>query len=282
LNHNLLLRVTSAVVALPLLAAIIAAGGWWIYGFMIVAGVVCFTEYGSIVASDDAFARRLLVLTGTAAIASGCMAKSATQSLLIVQGAAVLFAIIYTLRPGDMHTAWTRLTALFFGVVYISLPHVTIYHLRAIGDALPESNASTAWVWLALSATWGNDTAAYFAGRAFGKHKLHPTVSPKKTWEGFVGGAVGSVGIPLLLLVAFRSHLEAFSYVDVLFVGVPAAALGPLGDLTESLLKRSFDTKDSGGILPGHGGFLDRVDGVYFVAPWTLFYIETIRPLVLG
>ena len=79
-------------------------------------------------------------------------------------------------------------------------------------------------------------------------------------------------------LTALRRH----TVLDVIIVGLPAAALGPLGDLTESLLKRSFDTKDSGGILPGHGGFLDRVDGVYFVAPWTLFYILALRPLIIG
>ena len=128
-----------------------------------------------------------------------------------------------------------------------------------------------------LIATWSNDTAAYFAGRAFGKHKLYERISPKKTWEGFIGGALGSTCVTVAFVMGCNHWMPSLTYVDALWIGIPAAVLAPLGDLVESLLKRSYNIKDSGGVLPGHGGLLDRVDAVYYVAPWVLFYVHVLR-----
>ena len=122
------------------------------------------------------------------------------------------------------------------------------------------------WVILAFVVTWGNDTFAYFAGHAFGKHKLYERISPKKTWEGFAGGAVGSVVGALVtrwLLLA-----DDLGVGTAVAVGLGGAVLGPLGDLAESMVKRAAGVKDSGKIIPGHGGLLDRIDALLFVAPW--------------
>jgi phosphatidate cytidylyltransferase len=121
------------------------------------------------------------------------------------------------------------------------------------------------WVILLFIVSWANDTLAYFAGRAFGRRKLLERISPKKTWEGFVGGAAGSVagamGVKLLLL-------PSLGLGACLVIGLGGAVLGPLGDLSESMLKRAAGVKDSSRLLPGHGGLLDRIDAVLFVAPW--------------
>jgi phosphatidate cytidylyltransferase len=121
------------------------------------------------------------------------------------------------------------------------------------------------WVILLFLVAWGNDTFAYFAGRFLGKHKLAERISPKKTWEGFYGGAAGSVLCALFVKLLF---LPRVSVAAAVVVGLGAAVLGPLGDLAESMMKRAAGVKDSGRIIPGHGGLLDRIDAVLFAAPW--------------
>jgi phosphatidate cytidylyltransferase len=122
------------------------------------------------------------------------------------------------------------------------------------------------WVILAFVVTWANDTFAYFTGHSFGRHRLYERISPKKTWEGFAGGAVGSVAGALVtrwLLLA-----GDLSAAGAVVVGLGGAVLGPLGDLAESMVKRAAGVKDSSRIIPGHGGLLDRIDALLFVAPW--------------
>lgn len=123
-----------------------------------------------------------------------------------------------------------------------------------------------AWVIMAFVVTWANDTLAYFAGHAFGRHRLFERISPKKTWEGFAGGLAGSV----LGALAVRALLlpDTLGPGAAVVVGIGAAVLGPLGDLAESMLKRGAGVKDSGRTIPGHGGLLDRIDALLFVAPW--------------
>jgi phosphatidate cytidylyltransferase len=129
--------------------------------------------------------------------------------------------------------------------------------------------AGTAWVILAFVLTWANDTFAYFTGLAFGKHKLYEAVSPKKTWEGVAGGFVGSV------LGALAVHRWLGPQVGpglAVVIGAGAGVFGPLGDLVESLLKRATGVKDSSRLIPGHGGLLDRIDALLFVAPWVYLF----------
>lgn len=125
--------------------------------------------------------------------------------------------------------------------------------------------AGGAWVFMAMAVVWGGDTGAYFAGRAFGKHKLAPRVSPKKTIEGAVGGMLASV---LVALVFKQWMLPDLSFGQVLLLAIPANVLGQIGDLCESLIKRAHGVKDSGVIIYGHGGLLDRIDALIFAAPW--------------
>ena len=120
---------------------------------------------------------------------------------------------------------------------------------------------------------------AYFFGRFLGKHKLYPEVSPAKTWEGFFGGFVGSIGFLFLQKAFFFSHLTV---VDCLVLGILGGILGPAGDLCESMLKRAYGVKDSGTIIPGHGGMLDRIDALIFNGPMVLLYVQFVRPLLLG
>jgi hypothetical protein len=135
-------------------------------------------------------------------------------------------------------------------------------------------SAWRAWVLLAIALTFSNDTGAYFAGHAFGRHKLLPRVSPSKTWEGFFGGMLASIGTAFVVRALGASQL---STLDCLALGVVVSILGPLGDLAESLLKRSMGVKDSGRLIPGHGGLLDRIDALIFTAPWAYFYASRVK-----
>ena len=156
----------------------------------------------------------------------------------------------------------TRLVA---GLVYLPVLLGFIVWIRRFDDGV-------GWIFLLLAATWMGDTGAYFAGRAFGKHKLFERISPKKTWEGAIGGLVFSVAFGGL--VKFLA-LPEVPWVHALVVAALIDIAGVLGDLVESMFKRSFGVKDSGRIMPGHGGILDRIDSLLFSAPvawayWTL------------
>lgn len=279
---NLLLRVVSALVLLPVVLTLAHHGGWYIFGLCAVASVLTLLEYSGIVAKDDPPARVCLVIVGTVVVVFGMRADDPVIALLLVHMGAIALAVFLTLHPGDIATVWPRLGSLAFGVPYVGLALVAIYRLRVFGDSYAYEWARPTWLYVALIATWSNDTFAYFAGRAFGKHKLYAKVSPKKTWEGFAGGAVGSVGMLFLARAVFPNAFGHFTATDLLFIGVPAAALAPVGDLAESLFKRSHGVKDSGNTIPGHGGMLDRVDALFFVAPWVLLYATGVRPLLLG
>jgi phosphatidate cytidylyltransferase len=276
---NLALRVLTALVLLPPVIACFVVGGWWLRGLIVAAAVACLWEYGGIVAREDKAARIVLLVVGTLSTVLLLFAQTAVQGVLILQLGVLVIGSLFVLRPGHFDSAWQRMCVLAFGVVYVGVGLGSVSHLREMGDALSGAGRG-GFVMVAFTATWANDTYAYFAGRAFGKHKMAELISPKKTWEGFVGGALGT----LLFLVGGRFFFDGLfagmSYLDAVLVGIPVAFLGPMGDLAESLLKRNHNVKDSGKLLPGHGGMLDRIDAVLFTAPWTLLYFEAIKPML--
>jgi phosphatidate cytidylyltransferase len=130
------------------------------------------------------------------------------------------------------------------------------------------------WVTLSIAVTFVCDTGAYFAGRSLGRHKLAPAISPGKTVEGGVGGLVASLGFTFLARATF---FPALTVRDCILVGLAAGILGPIGDLTESLLKRSAGVKDSGNLIPGHGGMLDRIDAVLFVGAYVYWHVRLLH-----
>ena len=126
---------------------------------------------------------------------------------------------------------------------------------------------------------WINDAGAYFTGRALGKHPLFPRISPKKTIEGSIGGLVASVAAAFCWLAVLRYLVNAeeltgfFTWTDALWIGLTLGVIGPVGDLVESMLKRASGVKDSGNLIPGHGGILDRTDSIIFAAPFLYFFV---------
>jgi phosphatidate cytidylyltransferase len=135
------------------------------------------------------------------------------------------------------------------------------------------------WVYLAMLTTFANDTGAYFIGRARGKHRLASTISPAKTWEGAIGGLVSAVPAAIVIAVVLRlislklGFSYAFEYWQIVLLGFLVSLFAQLGDLVESLLKRNMGVKESGNLLPGHGGILDRFDSLIFVGAVIYCYV---------
>jgi phosphatidate cytidylyltransferase len=135
------------------------------------------------------------------------------------------------------------------------------------------------WVYLAMLTTFANDTGAYFVGRAKGKHKLAPAISPSKTWEGAMGGLIcaivaATVIATVLKLISPKLGIPfAFQYWQIVLLGFLVSLFAQLGDLVESLLKRNTGVKESGDLLPGHGGILDRFDSLIFVGAMIYYYV---------
>lgn len=271
-NRNLAVRIASALLLLPAVLALLLLGGWWCAALVSAAAGVCTLEYAWITQRRLGAAEALAV-AGAALMPLVAAARPLGFPAVAFWILAAVFigASVESLFAAGREHAPTRTAHAVTGCLYGGLGLAPIAALR-VGPA------GFQWVICALVITWGNDTCAYFAGRLLGRHKLHPAVSPNKTWEGFAGGAVGSVaGMFIARLVAF----PALSTVDCLALGLLGAVLGPLGDLCESLLKRANGVKDSGTIIPGHGGLLDRVDALLFNAPAVYLYVVAVRGLLL-
>lgn len=160
---------------------------------------------------------------------------------------------------------FTNIAFTFLGIFYVSVPfallNVTAFH---------DGNYNYEVVFGLLFILWASDTGAYFAGTFFGKRKLFERISPKKSWEGFFGGAA----LALIFAVGLASFFETFSLIQWVIIGLIIIVGGTFGDLVESLLKRSIEIKDSGSSLPGHGGFLDRFDGLLISMPFIVAFVE--------
>lgn len=155
-----------------------------------------------------------------------------------------------------------------WGVLYIALPFAMLNYLVFI----PEGENITFYPEIVLGIfflTWANDVGAYFVGSSIGRHKMFERISPKKTWEGTIGGAVSAILVSWLISVFFT----VLTIVDWIIIAIIVAVMGTLGDLLESMLKRSINIKDSGNLLPGHGGILDRFDSILYASPAIFLYI---------
>jgi phosphatidate cytidylyltransferase len=260
-RQNLTLRVVSALVLFPIAVFITYLGG------------LPFAVLASVAAAISA--AELVLMFGTLGVAEafGIAVAGAIPfvaawersgdllpgwSGLALAGATVVLFILFLFRRAPLEEVPRGMSVVALSWLYCGVLVASLVGLRLRFDV--------GWVILAFVVTWGNDTFAYFAGHAFGRHKLLERISPKKTWEGFVGGAVGSV--VCALLVRWLLLRDELSVGLAVAVGLGGALLGPLGDLAESMVKRAAGVKDSGRIIPGHGGLLDRIDALLFVTPW--------------
>ncbi|MEZ4299840.1 MAG: phosphatidate cytidylyltransferase [Polyangiaceae bacterium] len=271
MRSNLAARLLTAAVAAPLLLSLIFLGPSW--GWAAFVGVACLVGsielYGMTHPGDRVSQVVCTALTlGVMAVMwfFGTDARALLALVMLLPVAAVLLTL---LRLGEMKTAALRMMAVIFGPIWLGggLGSAILLHRDGGKDG-------PGFVLLALMLSWLSDTGAYFAGRFLGKHKLYEAVSPKKTVEGAIGGIGGAVAGAML---AHFFYMKSLPIAHALGLAVVAGAIGQAGDLGESLLKRSFGVKDSGGIIPGHGGLLDRVDALLFTASISYVYLRFVR-----
>jgi phosphatidate cytidylyltransferase len=264
---NLVLRLATAVVAVPVILALIYVGpAWAFYLLVLAASLVGAYELFAMTHQHDRVSQAIGVLLSAAASAAVYLRGDDARVLLTIMLAIPVAGPLLTLvRPGAMETAALRACAMAVGPLLGAVPLTMLAVLRK-----DYGSVGAGFVILALGLAWFSDTGAYFAGRFLGKHKLYEAVSPKKTIEGAVGGLVASVVWALFgTFVYLRGVLPLGHAIPLAIVG---GALGQAGDLGESLLKRSTGVKDSGAIVPGHGGVLDRVDAVIVTAVVVYLY----------
>src|SRR5688572_30783478 len=160
---------------------------------------------------------------------------------------------------------FTNIAFTFLGIFYVAIPFALLNIAVFIKG---EYNYEI--IFGSLFILWATDTGAYFAGTFFGKRKLFERISPKKTWEGFIGGAI----LALIFTYGLSQFFPSLTIVQWFIIGIIIIIGGTFGDLVESLLKRSIEIKDSGSALPGHGGFLDRFDGLFISSPFIVAFLE--------
>jgi phosphatidate cytidylyltransferase len=270
-SSNLLLRILSAAVGLPLLALLVFwREPWGFAAVSLLAAALALVEYGALtLGPGHRGPRAALVVIGTAFAAASYLRPQ--MALLWAMAALVLLSLAVVLGHrdlADLPQATHRLALAGFGVIYVGglVVGLPLMH-RDLADG-------SLWVTVAVAVTFANDTGAYFVGRTLGRHKLAPDISPGKTIEGAVGGLV--VGVAFMF-IARATFFPALSAADAAIIGVAAGVLGPTGDLLESMLKRAAGAKDSGRLIPGHGGILDRIDAVLFVGAFVYAYAVYLR-----
>ena len=265
-------RVIVAAILLPIGLALIYFGGWAFAAMVALILGLAAWEYGRLFQAGDFHPAAVLLIGGSVLLALGRAWDSFASAAWIIS-LLVLASMIYhmiTYERGRDQAASDFATTLS-GIFYIGWLGAYLISLRDLPNGMW-------WVLIVLPSVWLADSGAYFVGRAIGKRKFSPRLSPKKTWEGYIGGVVvGTFGAALLAFVWNLFEPGVMTPLYGALLGLILSAITPLGDLGESMVKRQFGIKDSSNLIPGHGGVFDRIDswlwaGVigYYVIQWLI------------
>lgn len=261
------MRIVTAIVGIPVVVALVWLGGWP-FGFlvMVIAMAGQHELYGLFRAKGTS-------VGGPWALAAGGCAALGPMHPAFAAAAIVLLLVALSGWPlaGRVEGSLAGVSGTVLGVVY---PPILLSALTALRTSGMSSDLDPFVITLGVIVlVWAADTGAYYAGKTLGRHLLAPRVSPKKTWEGIGGGVVTAIVVAWCFARWVEPGLELQHW---LVLGLVAATVGPVGDLFESALKRDAGVKDSAGLLPGHGGFLDRFDALAFVAPVSYLYLRIV------
>ena len=264
----LLKRLLSTLVLLPVFVAIVMADPLWPFGaLLVIVGALGQWEFTGMFERAGIGTRRTLGLVG-GVVVTASFAWPGSERLAFTAVVVAVLLIGLGWRDGS-RIAWQPAALTLFGICYVNW-------LLGFGFWLRELGSGKEWVLLLVWVTWMGETAAYVVGSAIGRHPLAPVISPKKTVEGAAAQLVVSV---LAALVAQVWFFSALTVRDALTVGVLLGIVGQAGDLIESALKRSVGTKDTGRLIPGHGGMLDRIDSLLLNTPVLFYYASYGRTL---
>ena len=266
-------RIITGIVGMGLAVYVIDFGSWLFSLTVLALAMLAWHEFARAFGNAE---QKLSYLLGMAAIMFmiGCAWQGnsdetlavLTVTTLLVMAEAVFFHQRFSIEQACVSLA---------GILYVSLPFSHLILLRFAGadfvlsSPLGNMTQGCALIWLAFLGTWASDTFAFFTGSFCGQHKLCPDISPNKTVEGFAGGMIGTV-----LVTAAVGSLFGFFWGHMIVLGILLAAVATLGDLVESTIKRHTGIKDSGSLIPGHGGVLDRFDSIMFTVPLVYYYVQ--------
>jgi phosphatidate cytidylyltransferase len=247
-------RLLVVAALLPIVFGAVYAGGWWLFALALAGGLIALHELFAM-----ARALRALTLAGFAGLTLTLLGVQLGGPVWLLGGllATVALAFLLFLVSSVRQTATTSFAVTVFGVVWVG---GGLAHLMLVRD-LPVDGRLL--LFTVLFTVWADDTAAFFVGRAIGRHRLAPAISPGKSWEGFVGGTIAAVAVTFFALY----EQDVVTIGGSLLVGAAIALASTLGDLFESAVKRDLGVKDSGRLLGGHGGVLDRVDSLLWAGP---------------
>jgi len=249
-------RVLTALALIPIVVYVVLWANLWIFlAVLFSVAFLCYREYDGIAAAYGFGA------PGLAGAAAGYLLFAWRGDAWLYLVIVTLVAFVVVMRMDDLGKALPRASLLVAGVIYV---------FGSWKCAIPLRDLNPHWLMYGLMLNWVADSGAYFVGRKFGRHKLAPRVSPNKSWEGAIASVLTAVLIGGAYLLKF---VPGVGIVHAIGITVAANIAGQVGDLAESAMKRGAGVKDSGTILPGHGGFLDRVDSTLFSLPVIYGYL---------
>jgi phosphatidate cytidylyltransferase len=257
-------RWLTAIIAVPILIFLIAFGPRWLfYSVICAASLAGIMEYYTVTSAR--LPKPVPWLTGL--LTCLLFAAITIRQIMFVPAIILLWALVpmvLFMAAGPQRLSAEDLGKALFGPVYAALP----FALLILIDLRPEGSI---WIFFLLTVVFAGDTGAFYVGKFMGRHKLYEAVSPNKTWEGAIGGLIASL-VAASLFIRLIGPCALTPKVLILVVILSAAA--QIGDLCESMLKRKHGVKDSGRLLPGHGGILDRIDGLLFAIPVLYVYLS--------
>lgn len=263
-------RILSGVIGLPIVALILIFGNIYVIDvvFSIVA-IIAIHEYFNSFKENCKPVKWLGYLSCILIAFIHVIPSEYWLTTLALSIAIIIATLFIQIVVTNMKTTIKDIMVTFFGICYITffLIFIPLLHGMENGKYL---------IWFILIAAWGTDTCAYFVGSKFGKHKFSK-ISPKKSIEGCIGGTIGSVIIALIYTFAINKLAGLdISYIYIALIGALLSILSQIGDLSASSIKRTVGIKDFGNLIPGHGGMLDRIDSIIFIAPFAYFLISLI------
>ncbi|MGE5553209.1 MAG: phosphatidate cytidylyltransferase [Betaproteobacteria bacterium] len=255
-------RVLTGIVGIPIVLALVYVGGAWLLGALAVIATAMLWEYRRLVASQGSSPHPALLLSAGLA-AGGLVATGRDSAVAAAIFAALALDLALALSNAPEESLLRRGGALALGALYIGYPLGLMARLRALAPW---------WLAVGFALVWANDVLAYVVGVSWGRHRLAPRISPKKSVEGAVGGLLATA----IAAVVLRTEI-GLGVGRAAVLGLAVAAAGLVGDLLESALKREAGIKDSGRLLPGHGGFLDRFDSALLAFPVYYLLLKVLR-----
>lgn len=274
-------RIISGLVMVPLLVVVVL-GGYPLMAAAFLVGLLGVREFYHGFEAMGVFPSRTVAYAALAALYSinllsrtfDFVSMNLDKFMMLWFFSVVLLSLLYLFRIEQrrLEDGMATVTGIFY-VIFFSYHVVLIDQLGSVPYAQGQIPADhSLFIWLVFLTAFGTDIMAYFSGYAFGKHKLCPVISPKKTIEGSIGGTLGS----MILCGLFGYFIMPQYLLHCMVIGALGAAVSQLGDLTASIFKRKMGIKDYGDLIPGHGGILDRFDSVLFTAPLVYYYVALV------